>query len=99
MTSEECGVAKTLKIIGQRWTILILRDLLDGQKRFGELEKSLIGISPRTLALRLQQLEQDGILNRKVFPEVPLHVEYTLTNKGQSLNKVISDMRVWGEHN
>ncbi len=99
MTNEECGVAKTLKIIGQRWTILILRDLLDGQKRFGELQKSLTGISPRTLALRLQQLEQNQILSRKVFPEVPPHVEYSLTSKGQSLNKVISDMRVWGENN
>lgn len=94
---SECGVAKTLKIIGSKWTILILRDLLEGTKRFGELQRSLLGISPKTLSQRLDQLEKDGILTKKVFAEVPLHVEYSLTKKGLSLNAIICKMREWGE--
>lgn len=94
---KECGVMKTVRIIGSKWTMLILRDLLEGTKRFGELQKSLSGISPRTLSLRLQQLEEDGIVTRKVFTDIPLKVEYSLTKKGLSLGQIISDMRFWGE--
>src|SRR5665213_3359876 len=94
---KNCGVSKTLKIIGSKWTILILHDLCQGTKRFGELQKSLTGISPKTLSLRLQQLEKSGILKKKVFAEVPLHVEYSLTEKGKSLKAVIDGMHKWGE--
>jgi len=94
---KNCGVTKTLKIIGSKWTILILHDLCQGTKRFGELQRSLTGISPKTLSLRLQQLEKNGILKKKVFAEVPLHVEYSLTEKGKSLKAVIDGMHKWGE--
>jgi DNA-binding HxlR family transcriptional regulator len=97
MDHSNCGVAKTLKIIGSKWTLLILRDLFDGAKRFGELQNSLSGISPRTLSLRLDQLEKDGIIKKKIFAEVPLHVEYSLTSKGKSLEEIIAKMREWGE--
>lgn len=97
MNHNDCGVSKTLKIVGSKWTILILRDLFDGKKRFGELQRSLKGISPKTLSLRLQELEREKIINKKIFAEVPLHVEYSLTTKGQSLNEIICAMRNWGE--
>ncbi len=96
--NNSCGVEKTLKIIGTKWTALIIRDLCDGTRRFGQLQRSLEGISPRTLALRLKQLENEGIVNRKVFEEIPLHVEYSLTNKGNSLRDIISKMREWGDN-
>ncbi len=92
-----CGVEKTLKIIGSKWTILLLHNLFQGKKRFGEFQRSLEGISPKTLSLRLQQLEKDGILTKKVFAEVPLHVEYTLTKKGESLAEIFKKMAEWGE--
>lgn len=93
-----CGIAKTLKVIGSKWTILILRDLLEDKKRFGELQRSLEGISPKTLSSRLKELESNGIISKKVFAEVPLHVEYTLTSKGKSLGEIVEDMRAWGEN-
>lgn len=92
-----CAVAKTLKIIGSKWTMLILHNLFDGKKRFGQLQRSLVTISPKTLSQRLQELEKDGIITRKVFTEVPLHVEYNLTEKGLSLKKLFKDMADWGE--
>ena len=79
--NETCGVTKTIKVIGAKWTTLILRDLFEGTKRFGELQRSLSGISSKTLSVRLQELEADGIINKHVFAEVPPHV---------SLSKVIS---------
>ena len=97
MKQESCGVEKTLKVIGGKWTVLIIRDLCDGTKRFGQLQKSLEGISPKTLALRLDQLEQERIVKRKVFKEIPLHVEYSLTTRGESLKELIVKMREWGE--
>lgn len=90
-------IDNTLRIIGSKWTVLLLRELCDGTKRFGQLQKTLTGISPRTLSLRLQQLEEDGIVNKKVFAEVPLHVEYSLTKRGQSLRDLIYKIREWGE--
>lgn len=95
--NETCGVTKTIKVIGAKWTTLILRDLFVGTKRFGELQRSLSGISSKTLSVRLQELEADGIINKHVFAEVPPHVEYSLTEKGQSLRQIIDDMRAWGE--
>jgi len=97
MKQKECGVEKTARIVGQKWTLLIIRDLCEGTKRFGELQRALLGISPRTLALRLSQLEKESIVKRRVFKEIPLHVEYSLTPKGESLKEVIEKMREWGE--
>ncbi len=94
-----CPVEKAIKLIGGKWTILILRDLFTGTKRFGELRKSLIGVSPKTLSGRLRYLEEEGILLRKIYPEVPPRVEYTLTKRGKSLGVIIESMRIWGEKN
>ncbi|MEK6657031.1 MAG: helix-turn-helix domain-containing protein [Nitrospirota bacterium] len=94
-----CPVEKAIKLIGGKWTILILRDLFTGTKRFGELRKSLIGVSPKTLSGRLRYLEKEGIVARKIFPEVPPKVEYALTKRGKSLGVIIESMRVWGEKN
>lgn len=96
MDDKSC-VMKTIKIIGSKWTILILHELCSGKKRFGELQRALRGISPKTLSLRLKQLEKDGIVKKEIFAEVPLHVEYSLTPRGQSLRKIITLMRDWGE--
>lgn len=90
-------VTKTIKIIGSKWTILIIRELFDGTKRFGELQRALIGISPKTLSVRLQELEKHGIVRKKVFKEIPLHVEYSLTDRGRSLSAIIEAMREWGD--
>lgn len=92
-----CSVAKTLKVIGSKWTILILHNLFEGRNRFGQLERSLPGISPKTLSQRLQELEQEGIIKRRVFAEIPLHVEYSLTAKGKSLEGIFDSMARWGE--
>ena len=94
---DKTCVTKTLKIIGSKWTVLILRELCEGTKRFGELQRSLTGISPKTLSVRLQELERQGIITKKVFKEVPLHVEYSLTPRGESLRDIIEKMREWGE--
>lgn len=95
---QTCGVSKTLKIVGSKWTMMILHNLFDGTKRFGQLQKSLHPISPKTLSQRLQELEKEGIINKKIFQEIPLHVEYSLTKKGQSLGDIFNQMRQWGEH-
>ena len=92
-----CGVAETVRIIGRKWTLLILRELFNGTKRFNELQRNLPGVSPRTLSQRLQQMAADGIIHKEVFAEVPPHVEYSLTEKGWTLSRIIRDMREWGE--
>lgn len=92
----KCPVEKTLKIVGKKYAVLIIRDLLTGKKRFGELASSLSGISPRTLSARLDELEKDGILKRKVFPVIPLHVEYSLTKSGFELQEILDRMNQWG---
>ena len=97
-TISTCGVEKTLRIIGSKWTMLLLHKLFEGKMRFGELERSLSGISPKTLSLRLQELEKEGIINKKVFAQVPLRVEYTLTPKGKSLGEIFKKMAEWGEN-
>ena len=84
----ECPVETTLKLIGNKWKVLIIRDLLTGTKRFNELMKSLDGISQKVLTSNLRSMENDGIINRKVYPEVPPKVEYTLTETGYSLQPV-----------
>jgi len=92
-----CPVARTADIIGNKWTPLIVRDLADGQKRFSELERSLHGISPKTLSERLKRLEECSVVTRKCFAEVPPRVEYQLTTKGHALLPVIESMRAFGE--
>jgi DNA-binding HxlR family transcriptional regulator len=89
-------VTATADVLGGKWTILLIRDLADGRCRFCELERSLDGISPRTLSLRLRALEENGIVARKTFPEVPPRVEYTLTEKGRALVPIIEEMREYG---
>lgn len=96
-TLPACPVKTTLLILGNKWTILILRDLLDGTKRFGELKKSLTGVSQKVLTENLRSLEEKGILTRKVYPEVPPRVEYTLTELGKTLEPITKSMYVWGE--
>jgi DNA-binding HxlR family transcriptional regulator len=96
MNQQDCGIQKALEVIGGKWTLLIIRDLLPGPRRFGELEGSLGGISPRTLAARLKELEHDGILRRNC-DSGPAHPLYELTAKGHSLHHILDQMRVWGE--
>jgi DNA-binding HxlR family transcriptional regulator len=93
---EECTVERTLRIVGPKWTTLILRDLLSGHKRFGELNNSLHGISPKTLTDRLRELEEHGVITRTIYPEIPPRVEYALTEKGRALAPVIDAMAAWG---
>jgi DNA-binding HxlR family transcriptional regulator len=83
-------------VIAGKWTLLIIRDLADSSLRFCELERSLKGISPRTLSLRLRGLEEQGIVERRTYPEVPPRVEYALTDKGSALVPLIEDMRSYG---
>ncbi|HEX6123373.1 MAG TPA: helix-turn-helix domain-containing protein [Ktedonobacterales bacterium] len=93
---EVCPVARTARIVSGKWTLLIIRDLTTGTKRFSELERSLGGISPKTLSERLSALEREGILLRRTFAEVPPRVEYSLTEKGQALVTLIGAMREYG---
>jgi len=88
----------TAGIVCGKWTLLLVRELSEGTSRFCELERSLTGISPRTLSLRLRALEEEGIVERQTFPEVPPRVEYALTDKGMALLPIIDDMRSYGEH-
>jgi DNA-binding HxlR family transcriptional regulator len=92
-----CPIARTARIIGGKWTLLIIRDLATGIKRFNQLERSLQGISPKTLSERLRTLEEEGIILRQTFAEVPPRVEYTLTEKGRDLVYVIESMRSYGK--
>ena len=96
MTDNPCPVGCCAEIISGKWTLLVIRDLTDGSRRFCELERSLDGISPRTLSLRLRALEDQGIVARHTFPEVPPRVEYALTEKGRALVPLIEDMRTYG---
>jgi DNA-binding HxlR family transcriptional regulator len=93
---SECPVCRTAEVISGKWTLLIIRDLADSSLRFCELERSLKGISPRTLSLRLRALEEQGIVERRTYPEVPPRVEYALTDKGTALVPLIEDMRTYG---
>jgi DNA-binding HxlR family transcriptional regulator len=92
-----CPVCRTAEIVCAKWTLLLVRDLAEGRTRFCELERSLAGISPRTLSLRLRVLEDEGIVERRTFGEVPPRVEYALTAKGRALLPIIEDMRAYGE--
>ena len=91
-----CPVETTLTLISDRWKVLIIRDLLDGTKRFGELKKSVGSISQKVLTTNLRAMEESGLLSRKVYPEVPPRVEYTLTETGYSLKPILDAMSEWG---
>lgn len=91
-----CPVETTLMLISDRWKVLIIRDLLDGTKRFGELKKSVGNVSQKVLTANLRSMEESGLLTRKVYPEVPPKVEYTLTETGYSLKPILDAMVVWG---
>ncbi|MPM83882.1 HTH-type transcriptional activator HxlR [bioreactor metagenome] len=92
-----CPVEITLQLIGNKWKVLILRDLLDGTKRFGELKKSVTGITQKVLTSNLRSMEESDLVTREVFPEVPPRVEYTLTEIGYSLKPILDSMAVWGD--
>ncbi|MCL2397420.1 MAG: helix-turn-helix transcriptional regulator [Defluviitaleaceae bacterium] len=92
-----CPVATTVDLIGNKWKPLILRDILAGPKRFGELQKSLQGISQKVLTDNLRDLEDDGILTRTVYPEVPPRVEYSLSDLGEAMRPIIAAMESWGK--
>lgn len=94
----DCPVEMTLQLIGDKWKILILRDLLTGTKRFGELKKSVTGITQKVLTSNLRSMESSGLVTREVFPEVPPRVEYTLTDTGYSLEPILDSMYSWGEN-
>jgi DNA-binding HxlR family transcriptional regulator len=96
LSGSSCPVCRTAEIVCGKWTLLVIRDLAEGRSRFCELERSLQGISPRTLSLRLRALEQEGIVKRQTYPEVPPRVEYALTEKGQALVPLIDSMRAYG---
>ena len=92
----KCPVEYTVSIISDKWKVLIIRDLLEKEKRYSELMKSVVGISDKVLAKNLRELEQDGIINRKVYAVVPPKVEYSLTEKGQELKQILKEMEKFG---
>lgn len=91
-----CPVELTLLLISNKWKVLIIRDLLDGTKRFSELKKSINNVSQKVLTSNLREMEENELLTRKVYPEVPPRVEYTLTDIGYSLKPLLDDMDKWG---
>lgn len=95
-SNSSCPVCRTAEVVCGKWTLLLIRDLAEGSARFCELERSLEGISPRTLSLRLRALEEEGIVERHTYPEVPPRVEYALTPKGKALLPLVEDMRAYG---
>ena len=92
-----CPVETTLTLIGDKWKVLILRDLMPGTKRFGELKKSVGNVSQKVLTAQLRAMEESGLVNRKVYAEVPPRVEYSLTELGKSLKPILDSMWTWGE--
>ena len=96
MLLPACPVETTLMLIGDKWKVLILRDLMDGTKRFGELKKSIGTVSQKVLTAQLRDMEAKGLVNRKVYAEVPPRVEYSLTETGYSLKPILDAMWEWG---
>jgi DNA-binding HxlR family transcriptional regulator len=95
--NQPCPIVKAIEVIGSKWTFLIIRDLLiDHTLRFSDLLKSLDGISPKTLSLRLKELEEQGLVSRTVYPEVPPRVEYTITDKGKQLESIFIELKRFG---
>ena len=97
MELPACPVETTLMLIGDKWKVLILRDLMDGTKRFGELKKSIGHVTQKVLTAQLRDMEESGLLTRTVYAEVPPRVEYRLTDLGRSLEPILDAMRNWGE--
>ena len=100
LTKEEmpaCPVATTVSLIGSKWKLLILRNLMDRPWRFNELKKDLEGVSQKVLTDALRSLEEDGLVTRTVYPEVPPRVEYALSQLGESMRPILDSMRLWGE--
>ena len=93
---DECPVARASEILSGKWTTLIVRDLLSGKKRYSELQRSLLGISPRMLAARLSMLEQAGLITKRIYPTVPPKTEYELTEAGRRIEPVIAAMAAFG---
>ena len=98
MELPACPVETTLLLIGDKWKVLIIRDLMEGTKRFNELMRSVTGISQKVLTSHLRAMEKAGLVNRKVFAEVPPRVEYSLTETGLSLKPILDSMVAWGMH-
>ena len=96
-TLPACPVETTLTLIGDKWKVLILRDLMPGTKRFGELKKSVGNVSQKVLNAQLRAMEENGLVHREVYAEVPPRVEYTLTELGKSLKPILDSMWAWGE--
>ncbi|MFD0712831.1 winged helix-turn-helix transcriptional regulator [Paenibacillus sp. GCM10027626] len=94
-TVIECNIEKTLDVIGGKWAFLVLRELFNGKKRFGELQRLIPAVSPRALTTTLRHLEEHGVLERQVFPTVPVTVEYSLTPKGEDLHRILKEMKLW----
>lgn len=92
-----CPVETTLSLIGDKWKVLILRDLVPGTKRFGELKKSVGNVSQKVLTAQLRAMEESGLVHREVYAEVPPRVEYSLTELGKSLKPILDSMWAWGE--
>lgn len=95
-TDESCAVLNTLQLVGNKWVLIILSRLLEGTKRFGELQKEIDTISPKMLTQQLRKMEKEGLVERKVYPEIPPKVEYSLTRKGQALRPVFLQIMEWG---
>lgn len=94
--AAECTVEAALEVVGGKWKLVILRQLLEGTKRFGELDRALPGITPRMLTRQLRELETDGLVLRTVYPQVPPKVEYSVTEVGESLRAITDQLEQWG---
>ncbi|WP_461206610.1 winged helix-turn-helix transcriptional regulator [Clostridium sp. DL1XJH146] len=92
----DCPVATTLLLIGNKWKVLIIRDLMNGTMRFNELMRSVSGITQKVLTSQLRDMEKDGLLTRKIYPVIPPKVEYSLTDTGRSLKPILDSMAIWG---
>ncbi len=92
-----CAVERALTVVGAKWTLLILHNLMDGPRRFGELERLVNGASPKILSARLRELEELGLVTRRAYAEVPPRVEYALTTQGQGLRPIIDSLDRWGQ--
>lgn len=93
----KCPIETTLKMLGCKWKVLIIRELLTGTKRFGELKKAVTGITQKVLTSKLREMEELGLLERKIYPQIPPKVEYTLTDIGYSLRPVLESLKDWGK--
>ncbi len=93
----KCPIETTLKMLGCKWKVLIIRELLTGTKRFGELKKAVTGITQKVLTSKLREMEELGLLEREVYPQIPPKVEYTLTDIGYSLRPVLESLKGWGK--